>query len=485
MRIAVAGILHESNTFARRPTTLEDFTSFSRGEDVTARWSDTHHEIAGFLEELPRQGAEIVPLLMTHAVPAGPVATEAFEAITGELIARLNAASPLDGVLLALHGAMVSETHRDGDGEILRRVRLAIGPDLPLVVTHDFHANVSDRMAALPTASLVYQTNPHVDQRPRGRQAAALLARTVRREVRPVQRLARPPMIWNILHQNTSAEPLQRLMLAAHELECEGRALAANIVAGYPYADVHEMGPSVLVTVDDGEAAAQGLAEALAAQMWECRDQLGIHLPEPAEAVRRASAARRTPAILVEMGDNIGGGSPGDGTAILAEIVRQEAPRAASVIYDPDSAAAAAAAGIGAQLTLEVGGRGEPLAGEPVSIFGRVRSLHDGRFHEPLPRHGGQTDWDQGLTAVVEFGEGSLLVLNSRRTAPMSLHQLLSLGIYPERLQMIVVKAAIAYRAAYEPVAGDIIEVDSPGVTAVNPLRFDYRHVRRPLWPLP
>jgi microcystin degradation protein MlrC len=189
--------------------------------------------------------------------------------------------------------------------------------------------------------------------------------------------------------------------------------------------------------------------------------------------------------VIVEMGDNIGGGSPGDSTAILAELVRQGARRAVSVIYDPEAAQKCAAAGVGAIVELRVGGKTDDMHGAPVAISGRVRTLNDGRFLEPEARHGGVTHWDQGLTAVVELPTETLVVLNSVRTAPMSIHQLTSLGIRPEQQQILVVKAAIAYRAAYEPFAGEIVEADTPGVTAVNPLRFEYRHVRRPLWPLP
>jgi microcystin degradation protein MlrC len=219
--------------------------------------------------------------------------------------------------------------------------------------------------------------------------------------------------------------------------------------------------------------------------MWEAREKIRIDLPDAAAAVTRALEADRGPVVLVEMGDNIGGGSPGDGTFILRELLRQGAREAVCVLYDPDAARQCAAAGIGAELQVVVGGKTDGRHGAPAEIRGKVRSLHDGRFHEPEPRHGGQTEWDQGLTAVVELPTGTRVVLNSHRTAPMSLHQLTSLGLEPERARILVVKAAIAFRAAYEPIAQQIIEVDTPGVTAVNPLHFEYHHVRRPLWPLP
>ncbi len=280
-------------------------------------------------------------------------------------------------------------------------------------------------------------------------------------------------------------------MQAAAELEGSPGVLAASVAAGYPYADVPDMGPGVVVVTQDDRARAQAEADRLAQQLWGLRDQIQINLPDAAEAVAQGIATQRRPAVLVEFGDNIGGGSPGDSTALLEEIIRQKAPGAVSVIYDPEVAAECNRLGIGGEVSLEVGGKSDDLHGKPVLITGRVRSLHDGAFFEPEQRHGGITRCNQGLTAVIEVApyapepeNQTLVVVNSRRTAPMSLVQLTSLGIEAHRKRILTVKAAIAYRAAYEPIAGEIIEVDTAGVTAINPLRFTYHHVRRPLWPL-
>jgi microcystin degradation protein MlrC len=486
MRVAIGGIMHESNTFASQPADLEAFAArLDRGAEIFTHWSDTHHEMAGFIQGGRTLGFELYPALMAWATPSGPVTAAAFEALTGELTGALRAAPLLDGMLLACHGAMVSDDYPDADGEIIRRVRQALGPDLPLVVTLDFHANVSRTMVEHADAVLIYRTNPHVDQRRRGFQAAERLLRLIRGDAAPVTALAKPPMVWNILHQNTSAEPLRSIMAEAAALEEQEGILAASVAAGYPYADVEEMGPSVVVVADGDRERAQEEAGRLALRLWKVHDQIEIDLPDAAEAVRRAIESRSPPAVIVEMGDNIGGGSPGDSTAVLSELVRQGAEHAVSVIYDPEAARACTEAGIGGEVSLEVGGKTDRMHGEPVAISGRVRTLSDGRFREPEPRHGGATRWEQGLTAVVELPGETLVVLNSVRTAPMSLHQLTSVGIVPEQTRILVVKAAIAYRAAYEPVAGEIIEADTPGVTAVNPLRFEYRRVRRPLWPLP
>ncbi len=490
MRIAIASLMHESNTFVATPTTRADF-GVQVGDELVRVWADAHHEVGGFLEGALCFGYEAVPLLAAAATPAGLVEDEVLAWWLEEFAQLWKSAGELDGLLLALHGAMVIRSFPDGDGEVARRVRALIG-NVPLVITHDFHANISEQLVAACDALVVYQTNPHVDQRQRGLRAAELIAATVRGAVRPTMALARPPMIWNILHQNTSRAPLAPLMLHARELETLPGVLSANVVGGYQYADVQEVGPSVVVVTDNDAERAQVEADRLAQLMWNLRVQLAIDLPDAAEAVRQARLPipdSQAPVVLVEMGDNIGGGSPGDSTLILGELVRQQAEGWLVVVCDSACVQQCESAGISAQVSLQVGGKTDGRHGAPVAVNGRVVNLHDGKYEEPEPRHGGGRFLDQGRTAVLEMipHPSSLishLVLNSKRTPPFSLCQLTSLGLDPGAQRIIVVKAAVAFRAAYEPIAGPIIEVDTPGVTAVNPLHFDYRRARRPLWPL-
>jgi microcystin degradation protein MlrC len=296
-------------------------------------------------------------------------------------------------------------------------------------------------------------------------------------------------MLLNIVHQNTGAEPLRSIVQAVRELEQNPKVLAASLAAGYQYADVFEMGPSAVVVADGDRDLAEREAQRLSDMVWNIRDQLAFHLPDAVDAVRQAKESERTPVVLVEMGDNVGGGSAGDSTFILGELLRQGAEGWVVVLADPEAVQACARAGVGASVTLRVGGKKDDFHGSPVEVSGRVKCLHDGRYMETEPRHGGRRFHDQGITAVVEIPTSraevsSLLVLTTRREVPFSLHQLLSLGIQPQRQKILVVKAAIAYRAAYEPIAGRIIEVDTPGLTTVNPSRFTYRNVRRPLWGL-
>ncbi len=479
MRIAIAGFMHESNTFNPIKTDRAAFAAQSLifGPALLDEWQKAHHEVGGFIEEVNAQGNELLPLVMAWAMPSGPVTDDIWREITDYIIRECQKQKP-DGLLLSLHGAMVTESHLDGDGEVMTRLRAALGKDLPIVVTLDLHGNISPRLVSQCSAAVAYRTCPHVDQRARGKQAADLLARTLRREIKPVAALAKPPVFINIMVHDTSQDPLKSFMDQARSMESRPGILAVSLLPGFSYADVPHMGPAIIVVADGDAALAQTEADRLAAGLVEARDRLGANLADAATAVAQALQAKRLPVVLVDTGDNVGGGSAGDGTVILAEMLRQEATGSVVCLFAPDEVRQCEAAGQGQQVHFHVGGKVDRLHGEPVEVSGKVRLLHDGTYIEPEVRHGGKRTNYMGRTALVELPGQNLLVLNSLRHAPFSLGQLTCLGIEPAKKRLLVVKAAIAYKAAYLPIAGTVIEVDTPGLTAVNPKRLPYRHSR-------
>ncbi|MDE0197919.1 MAG: M81 family metallopeptidase [Caldilineaceae bacterium] len=480
MRIGIASLNHESNTFATFPTTYGDFR-FVRGQEIIEQYRPTFHEVGGFIAGAEAYGYEIVPLMGAVATPAGAVEAETYESLLDELLGLIRDAMPLDGLLLGLHGAFVAENYPQGDGETTRRVRELVGPDFPVVVTHDYHGNVPPQLVEDATALIIYKTCPHVDQRERGLQAAELLTRTVRGEVRPVSSIAKPELVYNIAFHNTNMRPMKPVMDAAIELEQQPGILATSVAAGYQYADVPWMGPCVVVVADGDQGLADREAKRLADLMWSLRDELLPDIPKPAEAVAMAIASEEKPVSMMEMGDNIGGGSAGDSTFVLEELLRQGASGWVMALYDPEAVETCAEAGIGARLTLPVGGKVDDEHGPTLKVEGTVRTLHDGKFIETERRHGGGRDWDQGLTAVLATG-GGLLVLDSKRTPPMSLNQLRSVGIMPEQQEIFVAKGSVAPRAAYEPVSARIIEVDSGGATSISRPPEDFRLARQGLY---
>jgi microcystin degradation protein MlrC len=485
MRIAIGGFMHESNTFALIPADLQRFHegSLTYGPALVSVWREAHHEVGGFIEAAEKLEFDLVPIAMASATPSGPVTDEFFEHMCDVLLTGCRMAKP-EGVLLALHGAMVTPRYPAADAEVLRRLRAGVGPDIPIATTLDFHGNISPALADYANILIGYQTYPHIDQRQRGVLAAEILTRAVRKEVRPICHVAKPPMLMHLLGQDTAREPMVGLMAKARLAEARPGVLSVSLMAGFPYADVPDMGASVIVVTDGDKSLAATVADELAAAMWEVREQLNVPCPEPTEAVIRATSSSHTPVLLIDLGDNIGGGSAGDSTVLLAELLRQKARGFIAVLYAPLAVNAAKTVGVGEILETSVGGAIDRLHGNPVKIRGMVKSIHLGRWIEYEARHGGRRENDQGHTAVLDIGDDSLLVLNSLRTPPFSLGQLTSLGIDPKQARTIVVKAAVAYRAAYAPIAGEIIPVDTSGLTAINPTRFNYSHIRRPIFPL-
>ncbi|MGH9397243.1 MAG: M81 family metallopeptidase [Terriglobia bacterium] len=484
MRVAVGGIYHESNTFFSQPMTLEKFAeqALHYGPDIFPYWRRTASEMGGFLEGAERFGFELVPTLMAWGWPLGAVASETFETLAGDLVSRIGAAGRLDGVLLSLHGAMVSEGYADADGELLRRVRHAIGPEMPLVVTLDFHANLTEEMVRWADAVVGYDTYPHVDQAERGIEAAEIMRRILEHGLRPKLALARRPFLPHILSQSTERPPMADAIRAAHELEKKPAIVSVTVAAGFPYCDVPEAGFGVLVVAQKSAEAAREAAEALAESVWQRRTEFDLSIPEAQEAVRRASAETGGLTVLVDIGDNLGAGTPGDGTILLAELLKQRAQEALVLLPDPEAVAECLKVGIRKRVRVKVGGKSDHRHGEPAEIDGVVRALSDGVFRNIGPMRDGVLD-DQGLTAVVDTG-GILVVLTERRMPMWNLQQLRSLGIEPSRLRIIVVKAANAYRAAYGPIAHRIIEVNTPGLSAADVRQFNYQQLRRPVYPL-
>jgi len=483
MRIAVAGFSHESNSFYSQPTRLEDF-EVCEGAEIIDHYRQTFHEIAGYIAGAEEFGYEIHPIIAANATPAGPLSVEAYEHFTGRILDGLQAAPEFDGVLLALHGAMVAENFPQADGETVRRVRELVG-DVPIAVTHDYHANVPPELVEAADALIIYKTNPHIDQPERGLQVASILTKTIRGEVQPKMALVKPEVLFNIYFHNTSVAPMQPLIQAAIDLETKEGILGCSIAGGYQYSDVPYMGPSIAVIADGDQALAQREAENLGEQMWAIRDQLKIDVPDPAAAVRLAIESEEQPVCLLDFGDNIGGGSSGDSTFVLEELLAQEADGWVVSIWDAESAQACFAAGIGNQVQLQVGGKTDDMHGPTLDISGRVRTLHDGSYEEHQRRHGGGRYFNQGPTAVVEVGAtGSrgLLLLNSVRTCPNSIHQITCAGIQPEQQRIMVAKGAVAPRAAYEPVSARLIEVASGGATAIDRSQDEYRLARNSLY---
>lgn len=495
MRVAIGGFVHETNTFHPMPTTLADFRgpngTWLEGAAVVKAFSGSRSVIGGMLDVAATHGWEVIPTFFADHPPIkGLVTAEALAAIRDQIVDGVSRAQA-DAVLLFLHGACAAEGADDPEATILAAVRAVIGPRLPLVVVYDLHANIGPDWPVHANAIIGYKTAPHTDFYERGCEGAEVLQQILTGRIRPVVAMAKPPiMIKAGLMSMTSAPlalikpPMFWLYQRAAEIERNPAIVNVSVAAGFGDADTPVTGMTMLVTADGDRALAQGYADELARLAWRLRRGLDTELVmTPVEtAVSRAVNAEHWPVILADQGNNTAGGSPGDGTAILAALKAAGWPDAALFIRDEAAAAAAWRTGVGGHFRGLVGGKNEPLNGAPVEIEGTVSliaapevSLVTGGLRASL-----------GQTAVVRCGNTDV-ILTERASSQTHPGYFRAVGIEPRERRIIVVQSAHLFRAAFEVaehIPRMILEVDSPGITSPNARRFSYQQLARPIYPL-
>lgn len=486
MRLAALGISHESNTYAPVPATLERWLEAGavEGDELVAQYGTAEATLSGYLElGADDPDVDVVPLVYYRLTPMGAITAEAFEHMTAHLLALLDEQGPFDGVLLSLHGAAVSEEYRDADGEIVRRVREAVGDGVPIGFSLDMHANVSQKMIDHATVVNTYMTNPHLDPRVRARQVADLIAATIRGEVNPVMHLEMVPAAINILRQGTSDSPMKELVAAAHQEAERDGVLSVSIAEGFPYADVEEMGMATLAVTNGDPALAEEIANKLGRAIWDVRNDLIGGARDIDDALLAAASAENHPVVLLDVGDNVGGGSPADSTHVLEAAQRLGVGGVFHSLCDPEAVAACMAAGVGATVELEVGGKTDDLHGSPVRIRGTVRVLSDGKWEDPGDTHGGFRFFDTGPTALVHTEDDHQILLNSLPQGNVSRQQLVAVGLDPLSQPIIVAKGVHSPRGAFEPIAAELIWLSTPGCTTADLDILAYEHRRRPMFP--
>lgn len=484
MRFFVAMVSHETNTFSPIATDRRQFEArdLRYGGEILEAYRATGTCLGGMIDAAEARGITLVPSIAAAASPAGRVSKTFYAEARERLLADLRAAGPLDGVLLDLHGAMVVEGIDDGEGDLLAAVRAAVGP-LPIAVTLDFHANVTRAMTGAATLLHGYKTYPHVDMAARGREAAMRLAEVAAGRVRPVVAYRQPAMLPPIAGQLTARGPMRRLYDMADAMEARPGVLSISVFAGFPLADIHDAGLSIYVATDGDQALAETLADELAAAAWALRHEF-LHRALPVkDAVARALSLDGRPVVLADIADNTGGGASGDTTEILRELLRVGARETTvACLWDPAAVGACLQAGVGATLSLAVGGKIDPGHGAPLTVSGRVRTLSDGRFVHRGPMMRGLPG-RLGPTAVLDVNDVKVILI-SHRWQTLDPEMIRFVGIDPLGEKILVVKSSIHYRAAFEPIARAILEVDAPGLSSSNLDRFAFTRVRRPIFPL-
>lgn len=487
-RVLIAGLFHETNTFLESVTSLDEFQVL-QGSKLLRTEGDVS-PLSGCLEFAGSAQWEVFPGIDLRAAPGGVVEDRVLEFFWDGLKAAVLGAgvTALSGVLLVLHGAMVTQTHDDVEGEILERLRGLLGPDTPVCAVLDLHANFTARMGRFGTALVAYRENPHADSKDAALRAARLLDRLMASGERPVTVVERPPIIWPPTGTATAGDPMRSLEVMAREIEAKDpHILAVNVWAGFAFSDVADAGLGFsAVTVGDPADAQRELSR-LALRATEMRE-LGNRLDDSIDAVmRQISEAQEGPLIVAEPSDNIGAGAPGSGTGLLRAFVERQINRAVVVIDDAESVRRVRALRSGDRLPLRIGGTGSSLYPPPLALDVEPISTSDGRFDlEDARSHLASSAGlhiDMGPCAVVRH-YGVEILLTSRRTPPFDLGQLRSQGIVPEKAFVIGVKAAVAHRRAYDPIARSNHSVDTPGPCSSNLKSYPYRKLRRPIYPL-
>jgi microcystin degradation protein MlrC len=480
--VAFAGFLHETNTFAPTKATIEDFNHggghipISRGEEILERAPGVNIGVAGALEVARDRGWEVVPLLWTVAIPSAHVRRDAYEAIADEILARLADAGPLDGVYLDLHGAMVCEHVDDGEGEILERIRRAIGPDVPLAASLDLHGNTTRRMVDNADVLVAYRTYPHVDMAETGRLTAEMLDH-VMNHGRLAKAMRRVPYLIPIPWQCTTIEPARSLYARVAEME-RGDVVSASALMGFPAADFDECSPVVLAYGRTQEAADRA-ADELRDLFLASEGAFAGRAYAPEEGVREAmriAAGASKPVVIADTQDNPGAGGDSNTAGMLRALVSEGAERAAlGLMVDPQAAAAAHAAGEGADVRLSLGGKSGVAGDEPFEATFRVEKLSDGRFRTSGPFYG-DTEMDLGPSACVSIG-GVKVVLASRKVQLADQEMYRYVGIEPLEQAILVNKSSVHFRAHFEPIAETVLVCTAPGPMALNAYDLPFRNL--------
>jgi microcystin degradation protein MlrC len=483
-RIAVGAFLHETNTFAPTKATYDDFVhgggwpAMALGANVLRIMRNINSGLAGFVEQAEANRWEMVPTISCGASPSAHVTRDAYERIVKVMVEGIKAAGPLDAVYLDLHGAMVTEHLDDGEGDILAWVRQAIGKDLPLVVSLDLHANVTPAMVEHADALIAYRTYPHVDMADTGRAAAKHLATLLRTRQRFAKAFRQLPFLIPISWQCTNDQPTRGIYRKLAALVSEA-VPTLSFAPGFPAADFAHCGPSVFAygkTQADADAAADNIAALI--ESHESDFDGRIYTPD--EGVRYAmelAARANKPIIIADTQDNPGAGGDSDTTGMLRALVRNNATKAAiGVIYDPASAKAAHAAGVGATVTLALGGKSGIPGDGPYKEAFIVEKLSDGQFVAPGPYYGGR-DMDMGASACLRIGDVRVVVSSHKaQLADQSMYRYV--GIEPTEQAILVNKSSVHFRADFEPIADQLLICAAPGAMPADTAALPWTRLR-------
>ncbi len=484
MRIAIGGFLHESHSFAPRPTRYVDFVKTGgfpglvHGSALFDAVRGTSVPIAGAIEAAA--GASLVPLAWGFANPAGPVQDEAFERISALICAGLSIAldeAPLDGVYLDLHGAAVSDSYPDMEGELLRRVRAIVG-GIPLTISLDPHCNLTRLMVDLVDAMVPFRTYPHVDMPAAGATAMTLLLARIARGKPWARAFRQVDFFIPLPSQCTMFPPMQPVAKARADMATAEGVAELAFCFGFPYADFADCGVAVAAYADtqaQADAATAALHAFITGREADFRSEVMLAADAVARAIRMAATAT-SPVVIADTQDNPGGGGHGDTTGLLSELIRQNAQGAVvALINDDEAAAACHAAGEGADIVLQLGGKSD---GAPLEVHASVERLTDGKFTGTGPMAKGNPA-ALGPTALIRVASGVQVIVVSRKMQALDQALIRHVGIEPSECNILALKSSVHFRADFQPIAAEVIVAAAPGPVVADPALLPFKHLRK------
>jgi microcystin degradation protein MlrC len=484
-KFVIAMMMHETNTFSPLPTPIESFARAGAlsGPVAIQEAEGTNTSLGGFIEVARKAGADFTVPMAASAHPSGLVTRAAYEQMTTAIVDEIK--KGCDAVLLALHGAMVSEEYDDGEGELLGRVR-RIAPDLPIAVALDFHTQMTEAMIKGATVITGYRTYPHIDMADTARRAGRTLLRALAGEVEPKMVWGNRPIMSSSLVHTPSREPMKTLMGMSNQAEETGQVLNASVFGGFPQADIPHLALSSVVVCDKRTAEGEILLNNILDMAWEKREGFLFH-PEPLSLqVARARSYAEGPVVMADHGDNTASGGTQDVMSVIEEAMKQGLEDAcAGPICDPATVEQMIKSGIGAEVILDLGGKVDMpamgLKGKPLRVSGKVKAITDGQFVVTGPMATGTTV-RMGRTAVLDTGK-MLIVISEKRSEPFDLGVFTHCGIDPRRKKYVLIKSRQHFRAGFEPIAKHIVMCDGDGCTASDLKLFKYTRIKRPLYP--
>ena len=482
-RVAIGSLLTECNQFGGSPIDMEWFERYELrwGNDVLAIDAGV---VGGALRVLAEAGVDVAPLLCASTCPGGCITAACYGRLRDELLGRLRAALPVDGVLLPMHGAAVAEGVDDPEGDIIGAVRQLVGREIPVVATLDLHAHVTRAMVESAHGLVAWETYPHRDAETTGERGARLLLDTMAGRCRPVMALAKVPVIVGGLHGSTDGDgAFARIMRSAKAHEQENGVLSTSVFLVHPFLDQPDLGGGGLFITDGDGARARTLAEETALAYWAARHELEATAVSPADAIRAGLAVDGGPVVLLETADCAGGGASGDSVATLAALLEMGEPAPAAIVsvVDPAVATASHGAGVGSSLEVRLGHGLDPRWGAPLTVKARVLALHDGHFLYV----GGIWDGvagEMGPTAVLAIGAVRVLV-TSHATYDWADEQWQAVGIDPRQTKFVVAKNPMNYHNVYDAVAKAVFILDTPGPTPATIRQHSLQRMPRPYFP--